>query len=109
MRTLVKLLVAAVVVMAAYFLLRTRILWLDYFEGSITERVEDSRPTVTKKYTQEISEYFLVVETDDGREVTVPVEQITYFRARPGMRVTKDPFTSDLELVVPAPQAPSGP
>lgn len=102
-RSIVKILGAAALVVAAYFLLRTRVLWLDYFEGTITDRIEESIPTVTRRTTQEISEYFLVVATDDGRELTVPVDQLTYFRARAGMRVAKDPFSADLDLAGSAP------
>lgn len=83
---------------AAYFLLRTRVLWLDSFEGTITERAIDQVATVKKANSQTISSFFLSVETDDGRSLVVPSDQLQYFRARRGMRVHKAPFSSTLVL-----------
>ena len=96
-RVLTPLIVAALLV-GAFFLLRTQVVWLDYFDGTITERIDKPVPTVIDRRAQEISEYSLVVATDDGRQVTVPVEQLVYFQSREGMRIKKAPFTSDVTL-----------
>jgi hypothetical protein len=96
-RILTPLIVAAILV-GAFFLLRTQIVWLDYFDGTITERIDKLMPTVIDRRAQEISEYFLVVATDDGRQVKVPVEQLVYFQSREGMRIRKSPFTGNVTL-----------
>jgi hypothetical protein len=96
-----KLLTPIIVVgllVGAYFLLRTRVLWLDSFEGTISERSIDEVATVKTAGSQTIASFFLSVETDDGRSVVVPSDQLQYFRARRGMRVHKAPFSSSLVL-----------
>jgi uncharacterized membrane protein len=98
LRRLLTPLVVAALLVAAFFLLRKQVLWLDYFEGTITERIDKLVPTVIDRHAQEISEYYLVVDTDDGRQVTVLVEQLFFFRAREGMRVRKSPFTLEVQL-----------
>jgi hypothetical protein len=97
-RILTPLIVTAVLV-GAYFLVRKQVTWLDYFEGTIVERIDKLVPTVIDRRAQEISEYYLVVDTDDGRQVTVLVEQLLFFRSREGMRVKKSPFTLEVRLV----------
>ena len=97
-RILTPLILAAVLV-GAFFLLRTHVTWLDYFEGTIVERIDKLVPTVIDRRAQEISEYFLVVDTDDGRQVTIPVEQLVFFQAREGMRIKKSPFTRAVSLL----------
>jgi len=92
-------LIAAALLVGAYFLVRKQVTWLDYFEGTIAERIDKLVPTVIDRRAQEISEYFFVVDTDDGRQVTVPVEQLLFFRAREGMRVKKSPFTLKVLLL----------
>jgi len=57
--------------------------------------------TVGKDIGQKISRYYLEVQTDSGRLVRVPVEQLTYFDADEGMRVHKAPFTSSVDLISP--------
>jgi hypothetical protein len=89
----------AAVLVGAFFLLRKHVTWLDYFEGTITERQEQQTSALVDRRYTEISEYFLVVNTDDGRQVTVPVEQLVYFEAREGMRIKKSPFTRDVQLL----------
>lgn len=96
-RILTPLILAAALV-GAFFLLRTQVLWLDYFDGTIVERVDKLVPTVIDRHAQELSEYFLVIDTDDGRQVTVLVEQLVFFKSREGMRVCKSPFTQDVRL-----------
>jgi hypothetical protein len=91
-------LILAVVVVGAFFLLRKHVVWLDYFEGTISERQDRQTSAVVDRRYTEISEYYLVVDTDDGRQVTVPVEQLVYFEAREGMRIKKSPFTRDVHL-----------
>ena len=98
MKWAIKAAIIAAVLVGAFFLLRTRILWLDYFEGTILERVEKSTPTVSERYAQEISEFFFQIKTDDDRELTVEVDQLLYFRARKGMRVEKGPFSLKIGL-----------
>lgn len=97
-RVLSPLILAAVLV-GAFFLLRRHVTWLDYFEGTVTERQDQQTSAVIDRRYTEISEYFLVVDTDDGRQVTVPVEQLVYFEAREGMRIKKSPFTRDVRLL----------
>lgn len=97
-RVLTPLVVVAVLV-GAYFLVRKDVTWLDYFDGTITERIDKLVPTVIDRHAQEISEYFLVIDTDDGRQVTVLVEQLVFFRAREGMRIKKSPFTLEVQLL----------
>lgn len=92
-------LVAAAVLVGAFFLLRTQVLWLDFFEGTIVERVDKLVPTVIDRHAQDISEYYLVIDTDDGRQVTVQVEQLFFFESREGMRVGKSPFTLAIRLL----------
>ena len=96
-RILTPLILAAALV-GAFFLLRTQVLWLDYFNGTIVERVDKLVPTVIDRHVQELSEYFLVIDTDDGRQVTVLVEQLFFFESREGMRVSKSPFTLAVRL-----------
>ena len=96
-RILTPLILAAALV-GAFFLLRTKVLWLDYFDGTIIERVDKLVPTVIDRHAQELSEYFLVIDTDDGRQVTVQVEQLLFFESREGTRVCKSPFTQDVRL-----------
>lgn len=91
-------LIFVVVVVGAFFLLRKHVTWLDYFEGTVTERQDLQTSTLIERRHTEISEYFLVVDTDDGRQVTVPVEQLVYFEAREGMRIKKSPFTHEVRL-----------
>ncbi|MBW1807896.1 MAG: hypothetical protein JRJ19_06405 [Deltaproteobacteria bacterium] len=100
MKRLLKIIILLAILAGAYFGLRPHILWLDYFDGTITEKVEKSVPTVMdKKHAQDISEYSFIVATDDGRELKVLVKQLQYFRSRPQMRVKKGPFTSDIQLI----------
>ena len=99
LRRIVTPLILVVVIVGAFFLLRKHITWLDYFEGTIAERIDKLVPTVIDRRAQEISEYYLVVDTDDGRQVTVLVEQLLFFRAREGMRVKKSPFTLEVQLI----------
>jgi hypothetical protein len=91
-------LILVVAVVGAFFLLRRHVTWLDYFEGTITEKVDQQTSALIDRRYTEISEYFLVVDTDDGRQVTVPVEQLVYFEARQGMRIKKSPFTQKVQL-----------
>ena len=98
MKKLLTLVIIVGLLAGAYFLLRTRVLWLDSFEGTITERAIDEVATVKRAGAQTISSFFLSVETDDGRSVVVPCDQLQYFRARRGMRVHKSPFSSSLVL-----------
>ncbi len=98
-KTFIKLLVFTAIAVAAFFLLRHHVLWLDSFEGTIQERIEDQVPTVTKDVGQEISYYYFRIQTDEGRDLVVPVKQLLYFRARPGMRVTKSSFSSSVSLL----------
>jgi hypothetical protein len=98
MKWIIKAAIFAAVLVCAFFLLRTRILWLDYFDGTILKRVEKSTPTVSERYSQEISEFFFEIMTDDEREITVEVDQLLYFRARKGMRVEKGPFSLKVDL-----------
>jgi hypothetical protein len=99
MRRVLSPLILAAVLVGAFFLLRKHVTWLDYFEGTITERQDQQTSALVERRYTEISEYFLVVDTDDGRQVTVPVEQLVYFEAREGMRVKKSPFTRDVQLL----------
>ena len=100
MKRLLKVIILLAILVGAYFGLKPHILWLDYFDGTITDKVETSVPTVLdKKHAQNISEYFFVVATDDGRELKVLVKQLDYFRSRPQMRVSKGPFSSDIQLI----------
>jgi len=100
LRKAIKLLVFLAIVVGGYFLLRPHVLWLDSFEGEIVARVEKSVPTVIdKRHAQNISEYYFDILTDDGREMTVPVDQLTYFKARASMRIVKRPFSSKISLI----------
>ena len=100
MRKAIKLLVFLIIVVGGYLLLRPHVLWLDSFEAEILTRVEKSVPTVVdKRHAQNISEYYFDILTDDGRELTVPVDQLTYFKARVSMRVAKQPFSSEISLI----------
>ena len=99
MKWAIKAVVIAAVLVGAFFLLRTRILWLDYFDGTVVKKVEKVLPTVLDHHTQEISTfYFEIVTDDDDRELTVEVDQLLYFRARKGMRVTKESFSLKIRL-----------
>ncbi len=98
MKKLLSIIVVVGLLVGAFFMLRTRIVWLDYFNGTIIERSEDEVATVKVDQTQTISSYFFEIETDDGRIVKVQVDQLQYFRAREGARVTKSPFTSSVLL-----------
>jgi len=91
-------LIFVVVVAGAFFLLRKHVTWLDYFEGTVTERLDQQTSALVERRYTEISEYYLVIDTDDGRRVTVPVEQLVYFEARAGMRIKKSPFTQNVQL-----------
>ena len=97
-RVLTPLILAAALV-GAFFLLRTQVPWLDYFEGTIVERVDKLVPTVIDRHAQDISEYYLSIDTDDGRQVTVQVEQLLFFESREGMRVSKSPFSLAVRLL----------
>jgi len=98
-KKILDLLVLAAILAGAYFLLRPRVLWLDYFEGEIQDKREQELATVSdRRVTQEISHYFLDVSTSDGRSLEIEVPQDVYFRARRGMKVHKPPFTSGLQL-----------
>ena len=100
MRSLVKVLILLAGLAGGYFLLKPHVVWLDTFEGIIQDKVDKEVPTVVdKKYAQNITQYYLVIETDDDREVTVEVDQLLYFRSRTSMRVSKAPFTSQIELI----------
>lgn len=98
MKWVIKAAILAAVLVCAFFLLRTKILWLDYFDGTILKKVEKSTPTVSERYAQEISYFFFEIGTDDERQVTVKVDQLLYFRAREGMRVEKGPFSLKISL-----------
>lgn len=95
----IKLFVVLVMGVVAFFLLQHHVLWLDSFEGTIQERIEDQVPTVTTKVAQEISYYYFRIQTDDGRDLKVAVNQLLYFRARQGMRVSKSPFSASVSLL----------
>jgi hypothetical protein len=99
MRRVLTPLILAALLVGAFFLLRTRVLWLDYFEGTVVERIDKLVPTIIDRHAQDISEYYLVVDTDDGRQVTVQVEQLLFFESREGMRVCKSPFTLEVHLL----------
>jgi hypothetical protein len=100
MKRLLKIIILLAVLAGAYIGLRPRILWLDYFDGTITDKVVTTIPTVLdKKHAQHLSDYFFIVVTDDDRELKVQVEQLQYFRARPQMRVSKKPFSANIELL----------
>ncbi|RME25274.1 MAG: hypothetical protein D6806_08135 [Deltaproteobacteria bacterium] len=91
--------ILAVLAAGAYFLLRHQVFWLDSFEGQIKDKYSRDIPTVSEhRVTQEITYYYLVIQTQDGREVEAEVPQDLYFRARVGMKVRKNPFGSDLLL-----------
>ena len=98
MKRLLSIIIVAGLLVGAYFLLRTSIVWLDDFDGTIIERLEDEVATVSEHQTQTISTYFFEIETDDGRTVKVQVDQLQYFRASEGARVIKSPFTSSVVL-----------
>jgi len=98
MKLAIKVVVIAAIVVGAFFLLRTRILWLDYFDGTIVKKVEKDLVTVIDRHAQDIGTYYLEVVTEDARELTVQVDQLQYFRAKKGMRVNKEPFTSEVRL-----------
>jgi len=99
-KRLLKIVILLAVLAGAYFGLKPRILWLDYFDGTITEKVVTTIPTVLdNKHAQHMNSYFFIVATDDDRELKVAVEQLQYFRARPQMRVSKKPFSSDITLL----------
>ena len=97
-RRVITPLIFVVAVVGAFFLLRKHITWLDYFEGTVADRLDQQTSALVERRYTEISEYFLVVDTDDGRQVTVPVEQLVYFEARKGMRIEKSPFTQKVRL-----------
>lgn len=99
MKKILTMLVVAGLLVGAFFLLHKQILWLDFFDGTIRERIEDQVATVSKAGNQSISYYFFAIETDDGRLVQAPVDQLVYFRAREGMRVSKPPFSPAVSLV----------
>jgi hypothetical protein len=99
MRAVIKVAVVAGLLVGFYLLFRTKILWLDSFEGTITERLEEKTPTVIDdKLTQNLSRFYLQIRTDDGRDVRVEVDQLEYFRSRRGMRVSKAPFGVSVEV-----------
>ena len=99
MKRLQGLVLLAALAAGAYFLLRHQVFWLDSFEGEITDKYKRDIPTVSEhRLTQEISYYYLVIKTTDGREVESEVPQDLYFRSRVGMRVRKKPFSSELLL-----------
>jgi hypothetical protein len=99
LRRVLPLLILAVALAGAFFLLRTRVLWLDSFEGTIVEKVDKLVPTVIDRRAQDISEYSLVIDTDDGRQVTVRVEQLLFFESREGKRVGKSHFSLAVRLL----------
>jgi hypothetical protein len=99
LRRVLPLLILAVALAGAFFLLRTRVLWLDSFEGTIVEKVDKLVPTVIDRRAQDISEYSLVIDTDDGRQVTVRVEQLLFYESREGKRVGKSPFSLAVRLL----------
>ncbi len=95
----IKLLVLTAIGVGSFFILQHHVLWLDSFDGTIQQRIEDQVPTVSTQIAQEISYYYFKIQTDDGREIVVAVDQLMYFRARPGMRVSKHPFSSSVTLL----------
>jgi hypothetical protein len=99
LKQVMKILVFAGVVLAAYFLLKPRVYWLDSFMGTVEEKVETATPTVRDRRPVETSDYFLRVATDDGRELTVRVDQLVYFKAREGMQVVKESFSNELRIL----------
>lgn len=101
MKKLISSLVVGGLLVAAYFLLRSHVVWLDGFDGTVLVKIETEVPTVGKDGGRKISRYALDVETDSGRLVRVPVDQLTYFDAGEGVRVHKTPFSSDLEIKSP--------
>jgi hypothetical protein len=99
MKKFLKIVIVIGVLAGAFFTLHTRIMWLDYFDGTIVDRQEKSVATVTRRgHAQNISEFFLTIETDSGRTVVVEVDQLLYFRSRTKMRVSKRPFSSQVDL-----------
>jgi hypothetical protein len=98
MKRVIFWLAIAGLLVGGFFLLHKQVLWLDYFDGTLVKRIEDQVATVRKVGNQTISNYSFAIETDDGREVLAPVDQLVYFRAREGMRVHKSPFSSTIEL-----------
>ena len=101
MKKLLSLVVVCALLAGGYLLLRPRVVWLDFFEGTIVAKIEDEVATVGKSIGQRISKYYLDIKTDSGRQVRVPVEQLTYFDSDEGMRVHKGPFTTSIELLSP--------
>ena len=100
MKRIYKIVVILAVAAGAFFLLHAHVIWLDYFNGTIVNKAEKTVATVTKKgHAQDISEYFLDIETDSGRKVRIQVPQLQYFSSQVNMRVTKAPFSSHVELV----------
>jgi hypothetical protein len=100
MKWVIKAVVLVAILVAAFFLLRTKVLWLDSFDATIIQKVEKVLPTVVDQHAQKISSFFFDVVTDgDNRELTVEVDQLQYFRAREGMRVTKESFGLDVRLL----------
>ncbi|HUU03884.1 MAG TPA: hypothetical protein VM425_20785 [Myxococcota bacterium] len=99
MKKIFKIIIVLGVLTGAFFALHTRVLWLDYFDGTIVDKEERSVATVTRKgHAQDISEYFLDIETDSGRKVKMQVDQLLYYRSRNSMRVRKRPFSSRADL-----------
>ena len=99
MKKFFEIIIVLGVLTGTFFALHTRVPWLDYFDGTIVDREERSVATVTRKgHAQDISEYFLDIETDSGRKVKMQVDQLLYFRSRNSMRVTKRPFSSRVDL-----------
>jgi hypothetical protein len=100
MKRIVRYLIVVALLLAAWYVARPRVLWLDYFEGTITDRYERPVPTVREgRKTQELSEYYWQVLTQDARRLEVEVPQDRYFRSRIGMKVKKAPFTVEVELI----------
>jgi len=99
MKRFFKIIIVLGVLTGAFLALHTRVPWLDYFDGTIVDKEERSVATVTRKgHAQDISEYFIEIETDSGRKVKMQVDQLLYFRSRNKMRVSKGPFTSRVDL-----------